>query len=165
MTIRIEYEVEERFLLPYERIIHDVVKATLKHEGCPYEVSLDILITDDQAIREMNREFRGIDAPTDVLSFPMADYESPSDFTRLGENKSDYFDPESGELLLGDVVISLDKVKEQAKEYGHSKTRELAFLMVHSMLHLCGYDHMEDEERLEMEKRQEEILLDRGYLR
>ena len=76
----------------------------------------------------------------------------PSDFERLEEQSEDYFNPETGELLLGDIVISIDKVDEQAEKYGHSKERELAFLVAHSMLHLCGYDHMEDDERLVMEK-------------
>ena len=98
-------------------------------------------------------------------SFPMADYDSPSDFDRLEDMASDYFNPETGELLLGDIVISVDKVKEQAEKYGHSETRELAFLVAHSMLHLCGYDHMVDEERLVMEKKQEEILKRGGYER
>ena len=77
----------------------------------------------------------------------------------------DYFDPDTGELLLGDIVVSVDKVEEQAEKYGHSTTRELAFLIAHSMLHLCGYDHMDDDERLEMEAKQSEILERRGYSR
>ncbi|MBE5960370.1 MAG: rRNA maturation RNase YbeY, partial [Lachnospiraceae bacterium] len=96
--------------------------------------------------------------PTDVLSFPMVDYEVPSDFDHLEESADDYFNPETGELLFGDIVISVDKVISQAEEYGHSTERELAFLVAHSMLHLCGYDHMEDEERLVMEERQKQIL-------
>ena len=77
----------------------------------------------------------------------------------------DYFNLETGELLLGDIVISVDKVEEQAEKYGHSQARELAFLTAHSMLHLCGYDHMEEDERLVMEKKQEEILSLKGYTR
>ncbi len=77
----------------------------------------------------------------------------------------DYFNPETGELMLGDIVISVDKVEEQAEKYGHSQTRELAFLVAHSMLHLCGYDHMEDGERAVMEQRQADILETRGYVR
>ncbi len=77
----------------------------------------------------------------------------------------DYFNPETGELMLGDIVISVDKVTEQAEKYGHSERRELAFLVAHSMLHLCGYDHMEDEERLVMEDKQEEILETEGVQR
>ena len=84
-----------------------------------------------------------------------------------GYSKTDitYFDPDTGELLMGDIVISVDKVKEQAEKYGHSQTRELAFLVAHSMLHLSGYDHMEDDERIQMEDMQREILERRGYRR
>ena len=124
-----------------------------------------MLLTDDQEIHRINQEFRGIDRATDVLSFPMGDYETPSDFERLEEVAEDYFNLETGELLLGDIVISVDKVEEQAEKYGHSQARELAFLTAHSMLHLCGYDHMEEDERLVMEKKQEEILSLKGYIR
>ena len=83
----------------------------------------------------------------------------------LEETPEEYFDPDTGELLMGDIVISVDKVKEQAEKYGHSQTRELAFLVAHSMLHLSGYDHMEDDERIQMEDMQREILERRGYRR
>ena len=126
---------------------------------------MNVILTDNEAIREINREHRGIDAPTDVLSFPMVDYERPSDFDHVENAAEDYFNPETGELMLGDIVISVDKVEEQAEKYGHSQTRELAFLVAHSMLHLCGYDHMEEEGRLLMEARQNEILERRGYTR
>lgn len=165
MTINIEYEAEKKLDIPYEDIIKSVVVESLDYEECPYEAEVNVLITDDESIRKINREYRNIDNPTDVLSFPMADYESPSDFERLEEMANDYFNPETGELLLGDIVISVDKVEEQAEKYGHSQARELAFLVAHSMLHLCGYDHMEDGERLVMEKKQEEILSRRGYVR
>ena len=156
MTIHIEYETEEELKLPYEEIITTVVNEALDYENCPYEAEVNVLLTDNEDIRQINKEYRDIDNATDVLSFPMADYDSPSDFDRLEDMASDYFNPETGELLLGDIVISVDKVKEQAEKYGHSETRELAFLVAHSMLHLCGYDHMVDEERLVMEKKQEE---------
>ena len=126
---------------------------------------MNVLLTDDEEIHRINQEFRGIDRATDVLSFPMGDYETPSDFERLEDMAEDYFNLETGELLLGDIVISVDKVEEQAEKYGHSQTRELAFLTAHSMLHLCGYDHMEENERLVMEKKQEEILSLKGYTR
>ena len=146
MTINIEYEAEKKLDLPYE-------------------AEVNVLLTDDQEIHRINQEFRGIDRATDVLSFPMGDYETPSDFERLEEVAEDYFNLETGELLLGDIVISVDKVEEQAEKYGHSQARELAFLTAHSMLHLCGYDHMEEDERLVMEKKQEEILSLKGYIR
>ncbi len=165
MTIQIEYEAERPWDLDYEPIIREIVEAALDYEGCPYEAEVNILLTDNKEIHRLNREFRQIDRETDVLSFPMGDFEKPSDFERLEEQSEDYFNPETGELLLGDIVISVDKVEEQAASYGHSRERELAFLVAHSMLHLCGYDHMEEEERLVMEKKQEEILTGRGYVR
>ena len=149
----------------HEDIIRDVVNESLDYEKCPYEAEVNVILTDNQAIQEINREHRQIDAPTDVLSFPMVDYEAPSDFDHVEDAVEDYFNPETGELMLGDIVISVDKVEEQAEKYGHSQTRELAFLVAHSMLHLCGYDHMEEEERLLMEARQNEILERRGYTR
>jgi probable rRNA maturation factor len=165
MTVTVEYEAEKKLDLPYEKIIEEIVTASLDYEECPYEAEVNVILTDNASIQEINREQRGIDAPTDVLSFPMVDYEKPSDFDHVEEAAEDYFNPETGELLLGDIVISVDKVEEQAEKYGHSQTRELAFLVAHSMLHLCGYDHMEEEERLEMERRQSEILTMRGYTR
>ena len=164
MTISIEYEAEKVLDLPYREIIEDTVLAALDYEGCPYEAEVNVILTDNDAIQEINREHRQIDAPTDVLSFPMVDYESPSDFDHVEEAVEDYFNPETGELMLGDIVISVDKVEEQAEKYGHSQTRELAFLTAHSMLHLFGYDHM-DGERLVMEEKQKEILETRGYTR
>ncbi len=165
MTISIEYEAEKKLDLPYEEIIREIVEASLDYEDCPYEAEVNVILTDDASIREINREYRQIDAATDVLSFPLVDYERPADFSHLEEQAEDYFNPESGELMLGDIVISVDKVEEQAEKYGHSQRRELAFLTAHSMLHLCGYDHMEEEERLEMEERQRAILDGRGYAR
>ena len=102
----------------------------------------------------MNLEQRGIDRPTDVLSFPMIEYDAPGDFSVIDEETGDAFTPETGELMLGDIVISKEKVLSQAEEYGHSPKREYAFLIAHSMLHLFGYDHMEEEERAEMEAHQ-----------
>lgn len=163
MTIEIEYEAEKQLTLPYEEIIRDVVEATLDYEKCPYEAEVNVLLTDDAGIREINQAYRQIDAPTDVLSFPMVEYETESDFTHVEDTAFDSFNPETGELILGDIILSVDKIEEQAEAYGHSQTRELAFLVAHSMLHLCGYDHMEEAERLRMEQRQREILDGKGY--
>lgn len=165
MTINIEYEAEKKLEVPYEDIIRDIVEASLDYEECPYEAEVNVVLTDNEGIREINRDYRQIDAPTDVLSFPMVDYETESDFGHVEDAVEDYFNPETGELMLGDIIISVDKVEEQAAKYGHSETRELAFLVAHSMLHLCGYDHMEEEERERMEQRQREILSGRGYER
>ena len=165
MTINIEYEAEKKLDLPYEKIVEEIVEASLDYEECPYEAEVNVVLTDNAGIQEANREFRQIDAPTDVLSFPMVDYEKEADFDHVEDAALDYFNPETGELMLGDILISVDKVEEQAEKYGHSQTRELAFLVAHSMLHLCGYDHMEEEERIRMEERQREILAGKGYLR
>lgn len=165
MTINIEYEAEKQLELPYEKIIKEIVEESLDYEQCPYEAEVNVVLTDNEEIREINREYRDVDDATDVLSFPMIEYESPSNFDHVEDEGEDCFNPETGELMLGDIMISVEKVEEQAEKYGHSETRELAFLVAHSMLHLCGYDHMEEEERLVMEKKQNEILERRGYQR
>lgn len=165
MTIHIEYEAEKKLELPYEEIIRDIVEASLDYEECPYEAEVNIVLTDNDGIQEINLDYRKIDSPTDVLSFPMVAYDTESDFSHVEDAAFDCFNPETGELILGDIIISVDKVEEQAEKYGHSQKRELAFLVAHSMLHLCGYDHMEEEERIRMEERQREILSKKGYER
>ncbi len=165
MTSYIENETEERFPFDIQQVTDAVAEAVLRSEGCPYEAQINLVITDNASIREINRQFRGVDRETDVLSFPGVEYKTPSDFSHLEEQAADYFEPESGELLLGDIMISAEKVKEQARRYGHSEKREFAFLVAHSMLHLCGYDHMEEEEAAIMENRQEEILKSLGITR
>ncbi len=165
MTFTIEYEYPEVILPDYKEIIEQVILASLDEEVCPYETQVYVLVTDDAAIREVNREHRGIDRPTDVLSFPMAEYPAPGDFSRLEEDDPDVFHPGTGELILGDILLSADRVKKQAEDYGHSLTRELAFLVAHSMLHLMGYDHMEEKEREVMEEKQRIILDTCGYKR
>ncbi len=164
MTITIEYETEIPLLISYRPLIEAVVEAAMEYEACPYEAEITVLLTDNEAIRQINFEQRKIDAPTDVLSFPMQEYPAPSDFSEI-EEQIDAFHPETGELLLGDIVISVEKVLEQASKYGHSKERELGFLVAHSMLHLFGYDHMEEDEAKRMEKKQEEILQGLGLVR
>lgn len=165
MTLYAENETEVEFEFPVEEIAQTVAEAVLDSEGCPYEVTLNLLLTDNEGIKEYNRQYREIDRETDVLSFPNLDFEEPACFDMAEEHEADYFDPDSGELILGDIIISVDKVKEQAESYGHSQKREFAFLVAHSMLHLCGYDHMEDEERLVMEKKQEDVLQSLGITR
>ena len=115
-------------------------------------------LTDNEGIHAINKEYRQIDRPTDVLSFPMLSYETPGDFSFLSDENEDDFNPDTGEVMLGDIIISVDKVKEQALEYGHSEKREFAFLITHSMLHLFGYDHMEADETAVMEEHQRKIL-------
>ena len=128
-------------------------------------MEISLILTDNERIREVNRENREIDRETDVLSFPNVDFEKESEFIFSEEQEADYFDPETGELILGDIMISVDKVKEQAFNYGHSLKREFAFLVAHSMLHLCGYDHMEETEAAVMEKKQEAVLQKLGITR
>lgn len=169
MTINIEYETEKQLGLDYEKIIRAVVEKSLDYEKCPYEAEVNVTLTDNAAIREVNKEYRQIDSATDVLSFPMIEYGIPADFEALEEvmesTPEDYFNPDTGELMLGDIMISVEKVEEQADKYGHSKERELAFLTAHSMMHLFGYDHMEKEEAEVMEAKQREVLALLGITR
>ena len=137
----------------------------LKCENVSVPCAVSVCLCDDDKIAEINRKYRGIDRSTDVLSFPMLDFDSPGDLSYVEKYPQDYFNPESGELLLGDIVISLEKVASQAEEYGHSQKREIAFLVAHSCLHLFGYDHIDDREREEMEELQNNILNMKGYTR
>lgn len=165
MTVNVENEYLNEITMDYLHIIHEVIGAAVEYVHCPYDVEVNVLLTDNEQIQSINRENRKIDCPTDVLSFPMMDFLNPEDFSLAEEHPEDYFNSDTGELNLGDIVISMDKVYEQAKEYGHSQERELAFLIAHSMLHLSGYDHVEEEERLTMERKQEELLQQTGYTR
>jgi probable rRNA maturation factor len=99
-----------------------------------------------------------VDRPTDVLSFPNVPFEAPADFNAAEQYEADCFQPDSGELILGDIILSRDRILEQAESFGHSIRREFAFLVAHSMLHLCGYDHMEPQEAAVMEEKQNHVL-------
>lgn len=158
MTVNIEYEAAKKLEFDYEELVNRVIYACLDYEDCPYEAEVSVLFTDDEAIRTINKEFRDKDAPTDVLSFPAIDYAVPGDFSRLEERPADYFNPESGELFLGDIVISVDRAFIQAEEYGHTIEREIAFLTAHSMFHLFGYDHIDEADAKLMEQKQEDVL-------
>ncbi len=164
MTITIEEETQVSFDFDYKKIIEDVINQAMDYKECPYEAEVSVVLTDNAAIKEINKEFRNIDNPTDVLSFPLVDYEEAGEFDFL-EDCDDCFNLESGELMLGDIVISVEKVFEQADKYNHSPKRELAFLVAHSMLHLFGYDHMTEEEAKVMEAGQNEILEQLGITR
>ena len=140
-------------------IINEVCDVALKDEEVtiPYQISL--LFVDNNEIREINNETRGIDKVTDVLSFPMLDYPENMVFKNVYKNKKFneiYLDGE--ELVRGDMVLSLERAKEQSIEYNHSFEREVCYLVVHSILHLLGYDHMNDEDKAKMRTREEEIL-------
>lgn len=157
MTLYYENEVEEKFDFDAEAIANQVIEETLNYESFPYDVLVELNLVNNEIIQEMNQEYRGIDRATDVLSFPMLDYDTAGDYTAL-EIDEGSIDPETELLMLGNIVISVDKMKEQAEEYNHSLLREYAFLIVHSMLHLLGYDHEEQTEEQEMFRRQDEIL-------
>lgn len=166
MNLLIEKETDDSFDFDYEEAAKSIIEQALDYLKCPYEVQLNLTLTDNEGIHAINKEYRQIDRPTDVLSFPLVDYPEPNVFPDdLEEMAEDYFDLDTGELMLGDIIISVEKCKEQAKEYGHSELREYSFLIVHSMLHLFGYDHMEDDERLVMEEKQRKILDKAGILR
>lgn len=158
MSFVIENECEKEFPFDYEKLAQKVVEYCLDYVKFPYEAEVNLTLTDNEGIHRINKEFREIDRPTDVLSFPMLSYEHPADFSFLERESDDDFNPDTGEALLGDIVISIDKVYEQSESYGHSVEREFAFLIVHSMLHLFGYDHMEEVEAKEMEEQQRRIL-------
>ena len=164
MTIQIDYETDRELDIDYARLADMVADKILDSENCPYEASVNLVLTDNEEIKRVNSEFRFIGAPTDVLSFPMLEYDRPGDFSYAEEDES-CFNPDTGELILGDIMISVPKLKEQAEAYGHSQLREYAFLITHSLLHLMGYDHMEAEEAVLMENRQREILETLGITR
>lgn len=165
MTFYVENETGTEFSFDVEEVAGKVAWAVLNSEGCPYEVQINLVLTDNAGIKELNSDFRGIDRETDVLSFPNLDFEKEGCFEIEEDREADYFDPETGELILGDIMISVEKLAEQAQAYGHSKKREFAFLVAHSMLHLCGYDHMTKEEAKVMEEKQEAVLLGLGITR
>ena len=160
------WEIDEKDIIEKIRIMLTHYIKTLGKKSClngyNYKtLTLDILFCDSQKTHELNREYRNIDKETDVLSFPSLEFEVPGDFSGISDTDdfcADFFNPDTGELMLGDMIISADKVKEQAAEYGHSETRELAFLVAHSMFHLFGYDHEESDEAEVMEAKQEAVL-------
>ena len=164
MTILIETDPERIIEFDYTGLMEQVVRCALRRESCPYEAEVSIVITDDETIHSLNKEYRKKDSVTDVLSFPMHTYDIPAAFDELLEEEGD-FNPETKEILLGDILISYEQSLRQSEEYGHSIQRELAFLTAHSMLHLIGYDHETEDEREIMEQKQNEILNELGITR
>ena len=169
MSLWIEWETETENAATDEMnaVLEKAVMTALQEENVTAPVEISLRVVDEEEIRSINAEFREIDSVTDVLSFPMLEYEEgevPAERVQRALEEQET-DPETGEVVLGDIVICLKRAMEQAEAYGHSQERELAFLVAHSMLHLFGYDHMEEEERLLMERKQEEILEMKGYTR
>ena len=162
------YEEEAAFDVDFDpaEVAEAVINQVADMEEVPYEFDIYVTMVDNASIHEINREQRGIDRPTDVLSFPNLDFDTPGDFSLVEENEANYFDPETGMMMMGDIVISVDKVYEQAEEYGHSIEREITFLSVHSTLHLLGYDHeISEEDEKYMNKKQEDVLVKIGLPR
>lgn len=165
MTSYVENETEYNFPFAIQELVDRIMDAVMDMEHCPYETTVNLLITDNAGIREYNREYRGLDRETDVLSFPNIAFRKEGDFSVVETDEADYFDPDSGELVLGDIILSAERVVAQAQEYGHSLLREAAFLTAHSMFHLCGYDHMEQAQAAVMEQKQEAVLQQLGIAR
>lgn len=137
-------------------LIRKCIRTALQVEGVSIPCEINVLLTDDAGIRQINLEMRQVDAPTDVLSFPMFDL-TPG---QPPAADSAAVDPDTGRFPLGDMAISMERVKVQAAEYGHSKRRELSYLVVHSVLHLLGYDHMDEGPEKALMRRREEAVLD-----
>ena len=147
MIVEVDYDGIKK-MPKEEKLIKEVIETVLKEEEIKKSLEVYVTLTNNESIHKTNRETRNVDRPTDVLSFPMFEREEIP-FLKEESEDSD---------ILGDIIISVEKVEEQAKEYGHSFERELAYLTVHGMLHLLGYDHMIEEEKNVMRKREEEIL-------
>jgi probable rRNA maturation factor len=160
MEHSIIFETEVEVSAELEPLLQKVIQAALEAEGMESECEINVLITDDEGIHQINLEQRDVDRPTDVLSFPMFDLEP-------GEHPDDMdADPETGLIPLGDMVISLERTREQAAEFGHSVEREVCYLCVHSVLHLLGYDHMDEGPmKAQMREREEAILGELGITR
>ena len=141
---RTDFEISGEIMEAVEKACLETLKYEEFDEDC--EISLSFVTNEE--IHQINRQFRNVDAPTDVLSFPQLTFEEGEE-ADVNEN---------GEIVLGDIIISVERAEEQAEEYGHGLKREIAFLTVHSMLHLLGYDHMEKDEEEDMFRRQKEIL-------
>ncbi len=157
--IYIESELEGEF--PYQALLERVIVAALDAEGVETPCEVNVLITDDEGIHQINLEQRDIDRPTDVLSFPMFEYLPGQPPVEDADA-----DPATGLTPLGDMVISLERCRAQAEEFGHSVERELCYLAVHSVLHLLGYDHMDDgPQKQQMRQREEAILGELGITR
>lgn len=156
----LNHQKQYKVTLPLKRLIKQAAEATLSYMHFRTNVEISVLLTDNAEIRTLNALHRNIDRATDVLSFPMFVYDEEG---QIVEEYADY--NQTGELCLGDIVISMERAAQQAEEYGHSFEREVGFLTVHSMLHLLGYDHETPEDEEEMFGYQREILDEMGLTR
>ena len=148
MVIEVDYDGIDK-MPEEEKLIKKVVKTVLKEEKILKDLEVYVTLTNNEQIHKVNLEQRKVDRPTDVLSFPMFERDEIPYLKEESDGERD---------ILGDIIVSIEKVREQAEEYGHSFERELAYLVTHGMLHLLGYDHMIEEEKEQMRKREEEIL-------
>ena len=154
IKINLTFQCRTLQRLSVAAIIRKCIRATFREEGIKAPLEINVLVTDDESIRMINVANRNIDKATDVLSFPMFDLiagDPPQDWT-------DYLDPDTGLCPLGDMAISLERAKEQANSFGHSLKREVGYLTIHSMLHLLGYDHLDEgPQKAQMRAREEYI--------
>ncbi|MFO7153473.1 MAG: rRNA maturation RNase YbeY [Caldicoprobacter oshimai] len=141
-----------------ERLIESCVSETLKMEGVDIPVEVSVLLVDDQQIHQLNRQYRGVDAPTDVLSFPMLEFEDGGQGSRDLQAVLNAARHDGQAVVLGDIVLSVERAQRQAQEYGHSFFREVGYLIVHGMLHLLGYDHEQEQQRLRMRQKEEKVM-------
>lgn len=165
--ITIEIENNQTSVKITKELIKTVMvcaQETFRASNIALKAIVSLVITDNNSIRQINAQFRDIDKDTDVLSFPMLDLDPGADLSDLDRFAYD-INPKNGALILGDIVISAEKARDQAKEYGHSFHREMGFLVVHGMLHLLGYDHMEEEDKRLMRSMEETILSSLNLLR
>ena len=155
MNLLIDNRTDEPLTAELEDAIRRAAAEALRYEEFDEDCEISVSIVDNEEIREINRQFRSIDRATDVLSFPMLTF-AEGEEAEVNEND---------EIVLGDIIISLERAKEQAEEYGHSYERELLYLFVHSILHLLGYDHLEEEEKRQMRIREEYVMEKIGLTR
>ena len=149
LTVYFENQNEQDITYKLKMLLRRAIEETLAYEHYNNDVQVSVTLTDDAGIHELNARFRGVDAPTDVLSFPLFDFEGDTDEPPIDEMEN----------MLGDIVLNLDRAHVQADEFGHSFEREAAFLTVHSMLHLLGYDHeLGEQEDADMRARQRDIM-------
>ena len=155
MTVWIDNRTAFEWNAFWEEIVKKAVRTSLLYENFEQKCEISVCIVTEEEIQKINKTFRNVDSPTDVLSFPQLTFEE-GEIVQVNEKD---------EIILGDIIISIERAKKQSEEYGHSLEREIAFLTVHSMLHLLGYDHMQKEEEKEMFFKQEQILQQAGFIR